>query len=83
MLKEKQKKLWFRAKCFGWGWYPCSWEGWLVLLAWVVLFAFMIAKINYGALENFIFILISVLILIWICYKTGEKPRWRWGCKRK
>ena len=78
MKKEKKKKLWFRAKCFGWGWYPCSWEGWLVLLIWVISL-FTIIKRNYGGLENFIFVFISVLILIWICYKTGEKPGWRWG----
>ena len=78
MKKEKTKKLWFRAKCFGWGWYPCSWEGWLVLLIWVISL-FTIIKRNYGGLENFIFVFISVLILIWICYKTGEKPGWRWG----
>ncbi len=23
-------KLWFKAKKFGWGWTPCSWEGWTV-----------------------------------------------------
>ena len=22
------QKLWFKAKLYGWGWYPCSWEGW-------------------------------------------------------
>ena len=25
-MEEKNKKLWFRAKSFGWGWVPISWE---------------------------------------------------------
>jgi hypothetical protein len=27
----------------------------------------------------FLYILIPTIILIVICYKKGEKPRWRWG----
>jgi hypothetical protein len=26
-------KLWFRARRYGWGWTPCSIEGWLVMIA--------------------------------------------------
>ncbi len=24
------KKPWFQIKLRGWGWRPCSWEGWLI-----------------------------------------------------
>ncbi|MEI7718670.1 MAG: hypothetical protein WCI72_02290 [archaeon] len=74
------KKLWFRAKHYGWGWYPCSWEGWITLLVWVVLFTLTVVRIDdHEWLKNLIFIFIFTGILIWICYKKGEKPRWRWG----
>ena len=82
MKKQKAKpknKLWFKAKCYGWGWYPCSWEGWLVILIWVTLFTFGVLKMDHEWLKNVIFISIFTAILIWICYKKGEKPRWRWG----
>jgi hypothetical protein len=23
-------KLWFKAKNYGWGWYPITWQGWLI-----------------------------------------------------
>lgn len=36
--KRKARKLWFRAKDFGWGWFPISWEGWAVTLLYAVLF---------------------------------------------
>jgi len=25
--------------------------------------------------------IVLTIVLIWICYKTGEKPGWRWGNK--
>jgi len=78
-IEDKQKKLWFRAKYYGWGWYPCSWQGWLVLFIWAGLFVFGIAKLDHEWLKNIIVIAILTGILIWICRKTGEKPRWRWG----
>lgn len=27
---RKVKTLWFKAKEYGWGWYPASWQGWAV-----------------------------------------------------
>ena len=80
MKKEKKEnKLWFKAKIYGWGWYPCSWQGWLVILVWLLLFTFGIAKMDHEWLKNLVVIFILTLFLFWICYKKGEKPRWRWG----
>jgi hypothetical protein len=31
---QTERKYWFPAKRYGWGWgIPCSWRGWLVLAA--------------------------------------------------
>lgn len=81
MQKHKEKnKLWFKAKHYGWGWYPCSCEGWLVLLLWVVLFTLTITILDdHEWLKNLILIFVFTAILFWVCYKKGEKPRWRWG----
>lgn len=42
--KRKARKLWFRAKEFGWGWFPISWQGWAVTVFYALLFtiAFLI-----------------------------------------
>ena len=33
-----QSRYWFAAKTYGWGWgLPLTWEGWLVLLVYLVL----------------------------------------------
>ena len=78
-----EKKLWFRRKCYGWGWCPCSWEGWLAILIWAVLFVFGVVKMDHEWLKNLVFIIIFTAILIWICYKKGEKPKWQWGPPKK
>ena len=78
-----KKYLWFKAKNYGWGWYPCSWEGWVVLLLYIVGLIGSSPNSESGTLFPF-FIQTTVLtiFLIIICYKTGEKPEWRWGKKK-
>jgi hypothetical protein len=78
---KPQKKIWFRAKCYGWGWYPSSWHGWLVLFIWFVLFVLSMALMKDELVKNLIVIFIITGILLGICWKKGEKPRWRWGNK--
>lgn len=90
----QNKKLWFKAKNYGWGWYPVSWEGWLVTLVYIlgiIAIALRAVEITENGedtgtqfLCNYIPPLILLSIpMIWICYKTGEKPEWRWGEKGK
>ncbi|MGV8142043.1 MAG: hypothetical protein ACP5NS_00210 [Candidatus Pacearchaeota archaeon] len=79
-------KLWFKAKQYGYGWYPCSWEGWLVTLIYIlVLLGFLrtldlrsssASDMLIGMVLPFV---ILTFILILICVKTGERARWRWG----
>lgn len=88
--KNTETKLWFRAKRFGWGWYPVSWQGWLITLAYaggiliVALHAVRVTETTANDASTFLwnylppFALLSI-IMIFICYRTGEKPRWRWG----
>ncbi|MCM2339307.1 MAG: GPI inositol-deacylase [Burkholderiales bacterium] len=79
-LYKDIKKIWFKRKLYGFGWYPVTWEGWLTTLVWVLLFSFSMMTMNdHEWLKNFVVIILSVIVLIYICYKKGEKPRWQWG----
>lgn len=88
-MDKVNKDLWFRAKTFGWGWgLPLRWEGWVVYLIYffIILFPLLIPDIRNRfdkreeeSLLYFLYILFPTLVLIYICYKKGEKPRWRWG----
>lgn len=80
-----KKKLWFKAKCYGYGWYPSTWQGWLVILVWFVLLVLWITFFEmYSSIEKNIWIYLAgifilTVILVLISWRKGEKPRWRWG----
>lgn len=83
------KQLWFKAKNYGWGWYPCSWQGWLILLVYVgyLLYQGKTTQAMFNSTSSFIFrysfeTIFATILLIIICYLTGEKPEWRWGGKK-
>lgn len=78
---EMKNKIWFKRKKYGFGWYPVSWQGWLTILIWVILFVFTISYFDHEWLKNLIIVFILTSLLIYISYKKGEKPGWRWGDK--
>lgn len=85
-----EQKLWFKNKKYGWGWTPCSWQGWGIL---AMYFFAMIADMIYFnnhefsdsdfLMQFFPQVYILTVFLLIICYKTGEKPRWQWGNRSK
>lgn len=80
------ENFWFKAKNYGWGWQPNSWQGWLIILIYIVFITYTLLNLNTNTdfersiIINFVpkFIISTILLLV-ICYKTGEKPYWRWG----
>ena len=82
-------KVWFKAKDYGWGWYPATWQGWLILFVFIALIVLNFLRIDTQShsvsdtLINAIPETVAlILLLIFICWKTGEKPSWRWGGKK-
>lgn len=77
--------IWFKRKTYGWGWTPSSWQGWLVVIAYVFLLYFLSLRIDsFTTLEEIYIefivpILIATVALIRISYIKGERPRWQWG----
>lgn len=88
MTDEQAPRYWFKEKRYGWGWTPCTAEGWGVVLAGVAAFTlFLVLAISFadsaalavlfGALA-----VASIGVMILVSAKTGEKPHWRWGDRR-
>lgn len=84
-----KKDLWFRAKNYGWGWYPASWQGWLVIGIYILI-VFGLIRLNEVGFETedpesvtntFLPVVILTAILILVSYLKGEKPEWRWKGK--
>jgi hypothetical protein len=83
-METKDKKIWFPAKRYGWGWGPpVCWQGWVVLITWLGLLytgAYIFRPDKH--LGMFIgFVVGMVIIIVVIAWLKGEKPRWRWGGK--
>jgi hypothetical protein len=89
MEKETQdihKKLWFKAKRYGYGWYPVTWQGWGVLLMYIfaLLSDATFANHYLHSVSDFLmgffprFFILTVFLII-ICDAKGEPARWRWG----
>ena len=84
-LKDNPQKYWFKAKLYGWGFTPATWQGWVVLLVHVTMITILavildteasLIKVTFTFVVPVIFL---TLLLFYICYKTGERPRWQWG----
>jgi len=87
-VKDNPNKYWFKRKCFGWGWTPVTWQGWLVTLIYIgflALFSLTIDEKSTMREMAFTFMLPVIFLTITfirIAYKKGEKPCWQWGSKK-
>lgn len=74
-----KNKFWFRAKNYGWSWYPVTWEGWTAILIYILFIFYRgINPTKNYSLE----VIIATIPLILISYLKGERPSWRWGNDR-
>jgi len=65
---------------------PVSWEGWVTTLGFMALLIASSFVVQYFTHSDKQFVtvhitvtIILVVLLVGICYKTGERPKWRWG----
>jgi hypothetical protein len=73
---------WFPARRYGWGWgWPSSWQGWVVLAVFCVLFGASFLLFPPGTELGPFLASIALLaaLLTAVCWMKGEPPRWRWG----
>ncbi len=78
------RRMWFHPKRYGWGWgMPATWEGWCVFVGYLLILPAGLLLGNVEELQTWLYWLVWVFgwtgLLIVICYRTGPRPRWRWG----
>jgi hypothetical protein len=85
-LKDNPEGYWFKRKLYGWGWVPVKWQGWLVIVIFIIFILWNGLYIGSKAVTTgseliwfFAKIFASLAAVIFICYKKGERPRWQWG----
>jgi hypothetical protein len=76
------KKRWFASLHHGVGWRPATWQGWGIVTLYAVFLIWEFLRIDasshsiLGTLIAFLpELLITTVILSFICYFTGEKPK--------
>jgi hypothetical protein len=89
-LRDNPEGYWFKRKVYGWGWVPATWQGWLVLVIFIGLYAWILTSFvsnptptNEDTIHFAIHIALWVLALTGICWSTGEAPKWQWGIPEK
>jgi hypothetical protein len=81
-MSDNDREIWFPAKRFGWGWgLPCAWQGWVVLLAYLVMLTIGVLAIDPGRQQAMFtgWVVGWTILLCAVCWVKGERPRWRWG----
>ena len=86
MENSQKQKIWFRAKRYGFGWTPSTWEGWLVILFYILFAVFgtnrivsLAGDVSLVGVSLALFLVPLTALLVLICYSKGERPSWRWG----
>lgn len=81
MNKETDRKYWFKAKQYGWGWYPARIEGFAAMLLYILAAFFTAWTLgNSGdSVPMAVALVVETVLFVALCWKKGEKPRWRWG----
>jgi len=81
-----QKKYWFPAKQYGWGWsFPTCWQGWAVFVVYVAVYVALLVLVHYffpPAKDHIAFLTgigLSTIGLLIVCWLRGEPSSWCWG----
>ena len=81
----KNNDLWFKRKSYGYGWVPASFMGWVVLAVYALFTLVIFLQLaNIDSPEDVVLrivlpMLVATGVLITVCFKKGESPRWQWG----
>ncbi len=88
--KKPTKNYWSKRKRYGYGWTPVTWQGWSVLGVWfafVAISGFLVLNDVDSSTESAQATIFTILVfgssipMVLVFYKTGPKPKWRWGKK--
>jgi hypothetical protein len=71
MATRVTSKPWFGPKrSFGWGWTPVSWEGWVVIGAFMALS--LVSVVDLQGAISVIAVTVLVCALLAVCLLTGD-----------
>ncbi len=76
----KSNEFWFKPKKYGYGSYPCTWEGWVLIFFYIILLVLIIKNITFDRYLFYISIFMWTVSIVFLSKeKTEGKWKWRWG----
>jgi hypothetical protein len=86
---DDKTNYWFKRRRYGWGWIPVRWQGWAVVIGYVVIVAGLVpAFLDAPEAEQakemgffLVFLAAATSGLISISLAKGPRPKWRWGAR--
>lgn len=89
MKNDTKQNYWFKRRRYGYGWTPVTRRGWLAIIGFLAVVLGSVFTIKEAAWDEFtseafvciVLFALSVAVLVYISYKKGPMPKWRWGSK--
>lgn len=76
----KSNKYWFKPKNYGYGAYPRTWEGYTLIIVFVIG---LFLSARYTITKPWLFALIVFILIVILVFisriKTDGSWKWRWG----
>lgn len=74
----RMERYWFRRRRYGYGWTPCTWQGWLSLAVFLIV---VIGGVSvwHSTVGSIVTVAVAGVVFIGLCIVKGERPGWRWG----
>lgn len=85
---SRMEDQWFKAKTYGWGWTPATWQGWLVTAVYAgtigaaAVFLLRPKPTVAGCIEYVSAIAVASVMFVTVCIRKGAKLGWRWGDRK-
>ncbi len=83
--KDVGKKYWFKPRGFGYGATPITWEGWMVVIVFIIYILSISVLITEGGSigKYLLYVFVGIVAVAVISKKkTDGKWKWSWGKKK-
>ncbi len=80
----KFNKYWFKPKGFGYGATPTTWEGWIVVIVFIIYILSLSMLITGGKVSQYVLYLFAGIVAVTVISKrkTDGEWKWKWGKKK-
>ncbi len=79
----KFNKYWFKPRGFGYGATPTTWEGWMVVIVFIIYLLSLSLYLKNGEIGSYLFYFIVGIVAIFVISKKKTDGEWKWNWGKK